>query len=213
MKTGKGFSLIELLVAVAVFAAMAVLAYGGLSALVRTRMQLAQAQDDFRALMRTVGSLDRDLREAVSRSVRDNNGRALPAFLGSTDNMEFTRLGFANPQAEPRSNLERVQYQLDGGVLERGNFAVLDRAPGSKPQITKLRDNTTSLRLRYLDDQQRWLERWPSANNTNPLQDLPRAVEVRIETKDYGEITRLIDLTSPWPNALPQQQTPPPKKT
>jgi general secretion pathway protein J len=200
-----GFSLIEILIAIAVFAAMAVMAYGGLGALVRTRVQLARVQDDFRSLTRSVDLFDRDLRQATSRSVRDNNGRALPAFVGTADHVEFTRLGFANPQAEQRSNLERVLYQFDAGVLQRGNYAVLDRAPDTTPIITSLRKDTVALRLRYLDPQQRWIERWPAIDDPNPLQALPRAVEVRIETKDYGEITRLIELTAAWPaaNVLP----------
>jgi general secretion pathway protein J len=200
-----GFSLIEVLIAVAVFAAMAAMAYGGLGALVRTRTQLAHMQDDFRSLTRSVSLFDRDLRQATSRSIRDNNGRAVPAFLGTADHVEFTRLGFANPQAEQRSNLERVLYQLDANVLQRGNYAVLDRAPDTTPIITPLRGDTVALRLRYLDLQQRWLERWPAIDDPNALQALPRAVEVRIETKDYGEVTRLIELTSTWPtpNAAP----------
>ena len=202
-----GFSLIEVLVAVAVFAAMATIAYGGLSAIVRQRVALAHAQDDFRTLLRTITLLDRDLRQATARSVRDNNGRDLPAFIGANDHLEFTRLGFANPQAEPRSNLERVQYQLDGETFERGNFNVLDRAQGSAPTINKLREGTTALRIRYLDSQQRWADRWPAIDDANPLQDMPRAVELRIETKDYGEITRIIELTSNWPPPLPK---PPP---
>lgn len=199
----RGFSLIELLIAIAVFAAMAVMAYSGLGALVRTRTQLARMQDEFRSLTRSVSLLDRDLRQATSRSVRDNNGRALPAFMGTSDRIEFTRLGFANPQAEQRSNLERVFYQLDTNTLQRGNYPVLDRAPETTAITTPLREDTQALRLRYLDSQQRWVERWPAIDDPNPLQTLPRAVEVRIETKDYGEITRLIELTSTWPAPIP----------
>ncbi|HEX6834233.1 MAG TPA: type II secretion system minor pseudopilin GspJ [Rudaea sp.] len=195
----RGFTLVELLVAVAVFAAMAALAYGGLAGVVRTRTELAQAQDDFRSLTRSVGLLERDLREAASRPVRDNNGRPLAAFVGASDRVEFTRLGFANPQAEARSNLERVLYQLDGDTLERGNFAVLDRAPQTVPQIAKLRANTSALRLRYLDPQRGWVDRWPRTDMDNPLQALPRAVEFRIETKDYGEVLRIVELTATWP--------------
>ncbi len=200
-----GFSLIELLVALAVFAAMAAMAWGGLSSIVRTRADLVREQDDFRALARAVALFDRDLRQAVVRSVRGNYGAAsVPAFIGAADRMEFTRLGFANPQAELRSNLQRVLYQLDGDRLERGVYAVLDRAPGTQPQMTVLRSKVGAFRLRYLDAQQRWQETWPepngnAADGTNAA--LPRAVEVHIETAGYGEITRVIELVSDWPVA------------
>ena len=202
-KLPHGFSLIELLVALAVFAAMAAMAWGGLNSIAHTRADLAREEDDYRGLMRTLAALDRDLHEAVVRSVRGNYGEIVPAFIGATDRIEFTRLGFANPQAELRSNLQRVRYALDGDKLDRGVYAVLDRAPGSQAQITVLRDRVGLFRLRYLDAQQRWREVWPepdgnTENGTNAA--LPRAVEVRIQTAEYGEVTRLIELVSDWPS-------------
>ena len=95
--------------------------------------------------------LGRDLREAAARPVRGNFGQELPAFAGTADHLEFTRLGFANPQAEPRSNLERVLYELDAGSLKRGRFAVLDRAPTTAPIVADLKVTAEDFRLRYLD--------------------------------------------------------------
>jgi general secretion pathway protein J len=188
---GRGFSLIELLVALAIFSVMAALAYGGLNSIARTRGELAKQQDAFRDLARAVAVLDRDLREAVTRQVYGNSGQLLPAFTGSANALEFTRLGFANPQAEARANLERVLYELDAQALKRGNYAVLDRAPGSVPTITSLRADVTDFRLRYLDSQNRWLDAWPPPQTTD-LTLLPRAVEWHLQTHDYGEIVRVI---------------------
>jgi general secretion pathway protein J len=194
-----GFSLIELLVALAIFASMGALAYGGLDALMRTRAVLAQQQDEFQSLRRSISLLERDLRAAVARPVRGNYGEPLPAFAGARDRVEFTRAGFANPQAEVRSNLERVGYALDSNVLLRSDFAVLDRAPSTAPQTTKLRTGVDVFRLRYLDAASRWSDSWPPREADNAPPPLPRAVEFRIETKEYGEITRVIELSSPWP--------------
>lgn len=199
-----GFSLIELLVAVAIFAAMAAMAWGGLNSIVRSRADLARQEDDFRALMRIIGSLDRDLRQVVMRSVRGNYGETVPAFLGASDHIEFTRLGFANPQTELRSNLQRVFYEMAGEKLSRGVYPELDRAAGTQPQKTLLRDHIGLFRLRYLDAQQRWQESWPEANGsagsgTNAA--LPRAVEVRIDAVGYGEITHVVELVADWPSA------------
>jgi len=194
-----GFSLIELLVALAVFAVMAALAYGGLNSIVRSRAELVQRQEQFRGLMRSVGLLDRDLRQAAARPVRGNNGEILPALAGQPERLEFTRAGFANPQAEVRANLERVGYALAGDALRRVSYAVLDRAPGSAAQTTTLAD-VTALRLRYLDGANRWSDSWPPREaDDGPAPALPRAVEFRIDTKDYGEITRIVELVSPWP--------------
>lgn len=197
-RRSRGFNLIELLVALAVFSVMAALAYGGLNSIARTRGELAKQEDAFRDLMRAVATLDRDLREAVARPVSGNIGQTLPAFTGSAGGLEFSRLGFANPQAEPRANLERVLYELDARTLKRGSYPVLDRAPTTVPQITTLRSGVTDFRLRYLDAQNRWLEVWPPPQTTD-MTLLPRAVEWHLQTSDYGEIVRVIELVSAWP--------------
>jgi general secretion pathway protein J len=211
-----GFSLIELLVAVTVFSIMAALAYGGLNSIARTRGELARQEDAFRDLMRAVNTLDRDLRQTVARQVLGSVGQTLPAFTGTASGLEFTRLGFANPQAEQRPNLERVLYELDAGALKRGNYPVLDRAPNTAPQITTLRDGVTDFRLRYLDPGNRWFDIWPPPQMTD-FTLLPRAVEWHLQTRDYGEIVRVIELVSEWPAAATGGQghppPPPPGKT
>ena len=196
-----GFSLIELLVAVAVFSIMSALAYGGLDSIARTRGELAKQEDAFRDLMRAVNTLDRDLRQVVARPVLGAVGQPLPAFTGSAGGLEFTRLGFANPQAEPRANLERVLYELDDQALKRGSYPVLDRAPNTTPQITSLRGGISDFRLRYLDSSSnRWFDVWPPPQMTDGTL-LPRAVEWHLQTRDYGEIVRVIELVSAWPTS------------
>ena len=200
----RGFSLIELLVALAVFATMAALAYGGLDSVARTRTELGRQQDAWRDLMRGVGSLERDLRQAIARPVRGNYGESLPALIGSSEHIEFTRTGFANPQAEPRSNLERVLYEFDDTALKRGTYAVLDRAPATAPTLATLRSNVDTFRLRYLDANNRWGDAWPPpgalpTDTPELLSQLPRAVEFRIGTRDYGEIAGVVELVSGWP--------------
>lgn len=193
-----GFSLIELLVAVTVFAIMSALAYGGLNSIARTRAELARQEDVLRDLMRAVGALQRDLRAVAARPVRGNFGQELPAFIGSADHLEFTRLGFANPQAEPRSNLERVLYELDSGMLKRGRYAVLDRAPTTTPTLGELQIKAEDFRLRYLDADNHWLDAWPPPQATD-VALLPRAVQWRLRTRTDDEIQGTVELVSAWP--------------
>ena len=200
-----GFSLVELLVALAVFATMAALAYGGLDSVVRTRVELGRQQDAFRDLMRGVGLIERDLRQAIARPVRGNYGEPLPALMGNSGHIEFTRTGFANPQSEPRSNLERVLYEFDDGALKRGVYPALDRAPATAPTLATLRRNVNTFRLRYLDASNRWGDTWPPLGDTaaggpDPSAQLPRAVEFRIGTGDYGEVSGVVELVSNWPS-------------
>jgi general secretion pathway protein J len=203
MTRSRGFTLVELLVALVVFATMAALAYGGLRSVARTRGELARQEDAFRDLLRTVDLLNRDLGETVMRPVRGTSGQQLPAFIGTPEHIEFTRLGFANPQAEQRSNLERVLYELDDRSLKRGRFAVLDRAGDTQPQISDTHVAVESLRFRFLSRTGQWFETWPppqTSNTTTP--QLPRAVQWNLRTKDYGELENVVELVSRWPQNL-----------
>ena len=193
-----GFTLVELLVALAVFATMAALAYGGLNSIARTRGDLAKQEDRFRDLTRAIDMLNRDIGESVARPVRGANGQEIPAIIGTSEQVEITRLGFANPQAEQRSNLERVLYEVDANTMKRGRYAVLDRAQDTTPTMSDLNVAVDDIRLRYLNTDGRWLDAWPPQQATYPMTALPRAVQWTIESRDYGELQGVIELVSQW---------------
>jgi general secretion pathway protein J len=193
----RGFTLIEVLVALVVFAAMAAITWGALGQIARARASLAEQQDRFALVVRGIGDLERDLRQALSRPLRGNYGESVPAVLGGADFIELSRLGFANPRAEPRSNIERVRYELEDGTLRRGRHAVLDRAAGSAPEWRDLFDRVASWQLRYLDADGAWLDRWPPRET--PPRTLPRAVEFRLGLKDLGELRRVVALPATMP--------------
>ncbi|HEY6941194.1 type II secretion system minor pseudopilin GspJ [Dokdonella sp.] len=217
----RGFTLIELLVALAVFAALAAAAYGGLAAIARTRGALAEQQERFAAIGRAVSSLERDLRQAVSRPVLGNDGLvAQPALVGGVDTIELSRLGYANPLAESRSHVERVVYTNERGTLRRGRYTVLDRAPNSLPLQRDLLARAGELRFRYYGCDGAWRDAWPPREvpacdvDAVPNGQLPRAVEFRLAPAGLGEIRRVVELPSSLPQnvsgAAPGGDTPPP---
>jgi general secretion pathway protein J len=193
-----GFTLVELLVALAVFATMAALAYGGLNSIARTRGDLAKQEDRFRDLTRAIDMLNRDLSESVARPVRGSNGQELPAIIGTSEQIEITRLGFANPQAEQRSNLERVLYEVDANTMKRGRYAVLDRVQDSAPTMSDLNVAVDEFRLRYLNTNGQWLDAWPPQDAADQTMALPRAVQWTIESRDYGELQGVAEFVSQW---------------
>lgn len=193
-----GFTLLELLIAIAVFAIMAALAYGGLSSVLRARETTAAAASRLRALQQTMLLLGRDLDQALPRSIRDQYGDVKPALYGGADWIEFTHGGWANPTGALRSELQRVAYTVRDKKLVRDNWQVLDRAPDSKPYEATLLGGVKSLALRYLDANGAWQESWPpqQQQSTTPQQlPLPRAVEVTLDLDHWGTVTRLFRLT------------------
>lgn len=195
--SARGFTLLELLVAIALFAVVAGLAYGGLDALSRSSGQLDEAGTRLAAIQRGMDMLARDLRQASARGIRDGDGRPLPALSGDAHRIELTRAGHANALAQPRSELERVGYLRDGEKLQRLHYAVLDRAGGVAPRVDTLLDRVQALDLRYLGADGREHDRWPPPRGD--AQALPRAVELRITLKDYGQLRRVLELTGGAP--------------
>lgn len=195
MNKHAGFTLLELLVALSIFALLAAMAYGGLNTVLKARAATDVQAERLTRLQNTFFWLGRDLAQTVNRPVRDEYGDPQPALMGiemGDYRLALTRGGWLNPADRPRGNLQRVGYGLRDDQLVRVYWNVLDRAQDSKPMESVLLDGVERLELRFLDDKKQWSDAWPStitgpAANTAP----PRAVEVTIETKAEGRITRL----------------------
>lgn len=190
-----GFTLLELVVVIAIFAVFSVMAYGGLNSVLKTRVEIERAQDRLAAMQRTYMRLRDDIQQIAARPARDGFGDLQPAVRGleSPQVLEFTRGGWRNPASVARSTLERVSYRVEDGELIRASFRVLDQSQDSKPQNAVLLEQVEDLRLRYLDEQREWRTRWPpeSADTSAAQQAPPRAVEVTLETRDLGELVFL----------------------
>lgn len=200
----RGFTLVELLVALAVFTLMAAIAYGGLAAMLEARASINAALDRNAALQSAVHRIATDLRQASDRPIRDAFGDDLPALMGAPESgIQFTRGGWRNPLQIPRSNLQRVAYALgpDGHLLRR-QWRVLDRAQDSAPVETVLLEDVETLRWRYLSAQREWVDRWPrpqdlatgAPDSYAATAGLPLAVELTLEPEGGPEIRLLFAL-------------------
>ena len=67
----EGFTLLELMVAVAVLAVMGAIAYQGLASMARAAGATQEASDRYGSLTFAMSMLERDLRGAIPRGVRD----------------------------------------------------------------------------------------------------------------------------------------------
>jgi general secretion pathway protein J len=201
-----GFTLLELLIAITVFAIMASFAYSGLKIVLDSEHQTSQYSERMSQLQLAMNLMQRDLQQAIDRPIRDQQGDEVAAFISGDfagTLLELTRDGHLNPMKIPRSNLQRVAYQLEEETLYRLTWRILDRAQDSEPHRYKLFDNIESLELVYYDQALEKQSQWPPEEfdfDSGKKPGLPVAVEVKMELKDWGNIRRMFALVMPIPD-------------
>lgn len=195
MRRAAGFSLLEVLVAVALFALAMGLAYGGLDAVMRGRAQLAEDAQRLAALQRVVGLVERDLRAALPRSVRLGDIRRQPALLIDPDGLQLTRAGYANRLAQARAELERVRWDIDDQALTRWRYPVLDPGGSQAPLRDAALEGVSRVEFEALSQDGRWVARWPEPGQGELA--WPRAVRVVFELDWLGRIERVLELAEP----------------
>jgi general secretion pathway protein J len=187
-----GFTLIELLVALMIFAILAVMAYGGLDLVLKARDRAEVEAERIADLQMALTLMERDIEQAINRPVRDDFGDPETAMRGTSSAIMFTRAGWRNPAGLPRSEMQRVGYALDGHDLRRVSYGTLDRAQGTDPHDTTVLGEVEEFDVRYMAQTGEWVPYWPlAATSGQTAVALPRAVEITLDTKQWGKITRL----------------------
>jgi len=196
-----GFTLLEVLVAVGIFALFSTMAYGSLLRILDTRDRLETERDYWRSLSLSFLRIEEDLAQARPRSVRGPDGLlVLPAFRGQPvdsralgeASIEFTRGGQLVIGDGARSDLQRIGYQLREGVLLRLIRPALDQAPAGKSLELPLLEHVEEMRVRFYAPG--WVDYWPAPSQTGAapaLNTLPAAVELTLKIEGRGEIVRL----------------------
>lgn len=200
LQLARGFTLLELLVAMAIFAIIGALAMGGLNAVIGQQEIARRQLDRLHDVQRAVRILTGDFAQLNPRYVLDQLGTHEEPFIapcGVEYLVCFTHDGWRNPFAQfARGTLQRTQYRLDDGQLIREYWPVLDRTLMNEPRKDVLLDRVERFEITYLDraGDGNWQTQWP------PLQQgaggSPQLVAVRIamELEDYGEIVRIAEV-------------------
>lgn len=195
--SARGFTLAEVLISLAIFAAMGTLAYLTLSQAIVLRDRLGSERAHWHGLAVAFARMEDDFSQARARATRDNVGAMTPAFTGSTGTLtrsgeamvEFTRGGAALDADRKRSDLQRVGYALKDDSLLRLHWPTPDPAPGSKPSASRILDQVRQVRIQYLGNDRAWLDDWPPRNA--PPTSVPLGVKVSLGIRDRGEYSRV----------------------
>lgn len=172
VKTQSGFTLLEVLLAIALFAVLSLLTSQLLTATVNSNEVTKQHQQRFATLVRTVNMLDKDVWQRVPLSTPEGEKGRLMLTTASNNDM---------PDICCAPDLQRVEWSLKNHTLYRTIWRYPeDEQPSiTQPVLTDV--NAFTVRY-YLKD---------TVVTTLPPDQYPRAIEVDIDIKGSGTITRL----------------------
>lgn len=195
----RGFTLLELLVTMGIFAVISALALGGLNAVV-TQQTIAKAQMQRLAdLQRTLRMMTDDFAQLNPRFVRQVLGDSTDPPL-VTDQLgenivRLSRSGWRNPVPVARGTLQRVQYRIEEEDLIREYWLVMDYPLGVEPRSEVVLEDVAEIEIEYLDETSDWSTQWPPLRQGLAATFVyPRAVRINLELADWGEIVRIVDL-------------------
>lgn len=207
-----GFTLLEMLIALGVFAVIGVMSSQILSGIVDLSDTVRGRSDQLAELQRAMFIISRDIEQMTRRPVRDAFGDSTAAIIVGEPLIEFTRRGWQNPLRSPRSELQRVAYTVTDGDLMRQFWPLLDRGPDTEPIAQVLLRGVADVefvahaahgqapsagaRVGPAPRMQE-LRYWPVVVAADADENALQAIELRLDHVVYGRLGRL------WPVAPP----------
>ncbi len=189
----RAFTLIELLIALAILALTATLGYRALSSLTESEARLAAEAERWRTLDGFFARLEADIRASVPRDVR-YGATSESAWVGGEDARGDAELRFSRSASEFSLDAggagQRIGYRLRDGNVEVLYWPRFDRRVDAMPVAYALVGGVARFRIDYLDARGAWRERWPALGESS----LPRAVRVELLLDDGNVIERLLVL-------------------
>ena len=199
MKRLMGFTLLEMVVAISIFAVIAAISYAGLIRFLDAKTFIDERQDELTSLQRAITLMEMDVRFMTNRPVRDGFGDFEPALVSGGDlplaDGEFLRLTTSQPDPTlgqaPR--LRRVAWRLVAGDLQRVVWSVLDRDQDSQEYVNTVLQGVETARMRYFFySQSDSLEVEDIWSNVTAL---PTGIEFVLTLSDGAEYQRLFTVT------------------
>jgi len=184
-----GFTLIEILVALFIFALVALISGQLLSRTISAQDRLQDRGERLALVHRAMQIMQRDMLQLTNRSVRtsDDFTQLAPLLINTDGFIEMTRVGWRNPLRHRRSEMQRVSYRLDDEKLVRGYWHTLDRGYDAEPAFQILLEEVEQVEFYVLDTQGEEHKFWPPQLQSGQAAD-PAAIILRIEIVPFGVV-------------------------
>lgn len=197
LQSFKGFTLIEILIALAVFAILSTITTSVLYNAFTTRTRVNEQSLYLNKLELAISLIQQDTLQILERAIRGNEMRLFPPFIGQADYFEFTRDGDVNPNSsEKRSTLKRIAYTCKNGSLIRRTWNSLDSIDRKTYQDRILLDQLDECHFNYLNQTLQVLSEWreQAVNQNQRKETLPKAIQVNMTLRARGEINLLFTI-------------------
>jgi general secretion pathway protein J len=197
-----GFTLVEILVALLVFAVVGLLSTRLLSQSIDNQNNLQDRGQRLAEIHRAIRVLQRDIVQLSRRKIRDAQGEELPALMVSDQGaIEFSRVGWRNPLRQPRSEVQRVGYRWQDEKIIRGYWLTLDRSYDAEPAYQTLLEDVEAIEFFAVDQLGNEHRQWPLDPEANVVTEEGEAlylaaILVRAEIAPYGMIERIWQVPS-----------------
>lgn len=188
----RAFTLLEMMVALAIFAVIGVMSSRILAGVVELSDVVGSRGEALAELQRAIAIVERDIEQGTRRSVRDSWGDSVQAIVaGDQFLLELTRVGWQNPLAEPRSELQRVAYAMRDDMLLRVYWPVLDRAPETEPVTQILLTGLEGAGFVLHDSRGAQHRHWPMPPRRDGEPEHVAAIALELDSATFGRIERL----------------------
>lgn len=188
-----GFTLLEIMVALAVFAILATITSSAMYYAFNTKARVTEHANRLNELQLALNLIERDTEQIVKRSVRSGETLVIPAFVGKPEFVELTRGGINNPFArEKRSTLSRIALLCQQDQLIRRSWNSLDTTKRSLFKDKVLLHHLNKCQFAYLDQNLQVLSEWrPAVRQNQHKSAMPKAIQLNLGLKDWDKMSLL----------------------
>lgn len=205
----RGFTLIEMLIALAIGASVAVMSYQSLDSAIRADAKVSKVTAQVDEVDRAWQNISNDLLFAVERIWKDSGGENKSAMIGvfgdrlsqsdvliaSEDDylLQFIRGNRSNLLNQPRSNLYLVGYRLtqdeetNAKSLWRDSWSPVDGSGEPVMQQRRILDGIKEMSFRYLPssfksiEESAWSTGWPVSSGLAGAGSLTKRLPAAVE--------------------------------
>lgn len=193
MKRIAGFTLIEVLVSLAILALISIAAHTIFGDIEKKKELTDQQLDEIASFTTVFRLMEQDFSQLAQRNTRNESGDSLDMFLAADrflfesqyHGIAVVRDGWNNPASLlARSELQLVSYIVEDDALVRQYRVYVDSLDGEQARKQVLLANVGDFKIEFRGKGDKWEESWNEKS-------LPRALKITLQLIDETQVSRI----------------------